>query len=94
MDAAEFFALLVRMTQGDEDAEKTLREHGCMSVVNAILAIEKLTDIRIEPGSFLMGMAYESHSGVDFFVSPENKEHITGAVEMAREIYATKAEGI
>ena len=86
MDVATILSLMIRAAHGDEEAEKELLEQSCISILNAIHAIQTLTDLRIEPGSFLLGMAYESNSGIDFFANPKNVEHVKGVAETVREL--------
>lgn len=88
MDPSEIIALFLRMAQGDEDAEKEVLEQAIKQILFGIIAVERLTDLRIEPGSFLLGMAYEAHSGLDYFAHPQNVKHIKELAEKVRELYA------
>jgi len=91
MDPLHILALMMRSANGDEEAAEELRKESCQGLVHAVHGVEKLTGLRIEPGSFLLGMAFEAHNGLNCFMDPDHREELTKNAEMAREIYAEEA---
>ena len=81
-------ALIIRSANGDEEATAEIREHACAGLLKAIRSLEKLTDVRIEPGSFLLGMAFEARDGMNGFIDPDTVNHYMLNAETIREMYA------
>lgn len=90
MDALHILILMARAAHGDEEASEELSKASAASIVNAIKGIETLTGVSIDPGSFIMGMAFEAHDGLNGFADPELVKHMVKHVELVRDVYASQ----
>lgn len=88
MDALKILILMARAAHGDEEASEELSREGAKSVVNSVRSVEKLSGMSIEPGSFLLGMAFEAH-GLDGFADPSLIKHVAKHIELVRDAYAS-----
>lgn len=90
MDALNILILMARAAHGDEEAADELNRQASKSIVDVVRSIEKLTEMSIEPGSFVLGMAFEAHS-LDGFADPKLIKHLKDNIEIVRDVY-TSAE--
>jgi len=94
MDPQEIIRLLQMLHEaagGNEESLETARSVAIRTTLSEVMAVEKLLDIRIEPGSYMLGGVLNEF-GIGALVDERFQEQARESLAALREAYAQKAE--
>lgn len=91
LSLAEILVLMLQASQGDQEADDALTKSALSSVADDIVAVERLLGVKVEPGSFLLGMAQQRH-GPEGFIGEQARDHYGRTLPMIRDAYLGKTD--
>jgi hypothetical protein len=94
MDPQEIIRLL-QLLQGAASGEMStedLREAAIRSTLDEVMAVEKLLDIQVEPGSYMLGSVLNEF-GIGALVSESFREQARDSLAALRDAYIQKTTG-